>query len=45
MDFYEKRLEDSMKAGKEKASYNPPFKKTHEELQLVKLARQALTRP
>jgi hypothetical protein len=43
LDFYEKRLEDSVRAAKEKASYAPPFRKTQEELERVKLARLALT--
>jgi hypothetical protein len=43
LDFYQKRLEDSVKAATEKDGYSPAFGKTQKELQLVKLARQSLT--
>jgi hypothetical protein len=42
LDYYEKRLQSSMKAA-EKDSYRPPFKKSQKELELVKFAKQSLT--
>ena len=42
LDYYEKRLKSSMDTA-EKDSYRPPFKKSEMEIELVKLARQALT--
>ncbi len=43
LDYYEKRLEDGLNKGKQKASYAPPFRKTRQELESVKLAKQALS--
>jgi hypothetical protein len=45
LDFYQRRLEDGMKAAKGKDGYTPAFGKTQKELQLVKLARRALASP
>ena len=45
LDFYRKRLEDGMKVTGQKDSFTPAFKRTHEEIALVKLARQALDLP
>lgn len=42
LDFYEIRLDNSMKATILKDPYNPEFKRTKRELELVKWARQAL---
>lgn len=43
LDFYEKRLDDSMKATILKDPYNPAFKRTKRELELAKSARQLLS--
>lgn len=42
LNFYEKRLEISMKATILKEPYNPEFKRTRRELELVKSVRQLL---
>lgn len=42
LNFYEKRLENSMKATILKEPYNPEFKRTRRELELVKSVRQLL---
>lgn len=39
LDFNEKRLENSMKASEEKDAYSPPFIKTEEELEGVKVGQ------
>lgn len=43
LDFYEKRLQSSMKATILKEPYNPEFKRTEKELELVKSTRQLLS--
>ncbi len=45
LDFYQKRLRDGMKAAGQKNSFSPAFKKTRQELEFVKLARQTLDLP